>query len=216
MCCVVAQILRTIDCRNVTPPPARATVAGSAIRPTTWRSQRAAHSRSEKTQNQDTRSAFVNQRSLPKTRCSYRLFRCPSRIIRLPPSEVMSLARHTDYRLTTGTYTDIRLIDTFGAVAGLPTYDEPEAQIAVRTGTDDRPAGRDQICDQIIRSNPRDVALSCCEADSDGSKGRKRSRRANRVSPYKNRGFVQTRGAKEKAGRAGPSTGLLGLEPRTF
>ncbi len=38
------------------------------------------------------------------------------------PRTIMELARHTDYRLTAGTYTDRRVLDTFGAVMRLPDY----------------------------------------------------------------------------------------------
>ncbi len=84
----------------------------------------------------------------------------------LPPRIVQELARHTDYRLTATTYTDMQLIDTFGAVACLPTYDETEAQSAVRTGTDGAPTGQDQIQHQMCRVNTQKPSLSCSVAPS--------------------------------------------------
>ena len=38
----------------------------------------------------------------------------------LAPRVVMALARHTDWRITNGVYTDMHLIDVFGAVGRLP------------------------------------------------------------------------------------------------
>ena len=38
----------------------------------------------------------------------------------------MELTRHRDYRLTATAYTDMRLIDTFGAAAGLPDWPAPD------------------------------------------------------------------------------------------
>ena len=69
------------------------------------------------------------------------------------PRTIMELARHRDYRLTAGTYTDVRVLDTFGAAARLPQYDDkPEttSEAAKRTGTYDAPvSGQDQIQDQM-------------------------------------------------------------------
>ncbi len=80
---------------------------------------------------------------------------------------VMELARHTNYRLRATTYTDMRMIDTFGAVAVLPTdARESNAQTARRTGTDDLPVKVDQMRDRIDRSNVQTSALLCSDADS--------------------------------------------------
>lgn len=70
------------------------------------------------------------------------------------PRTIMELMRHRDYKLTAGTYTDRRVLDTFGAVGKLPDYETnpaENAQTARRTGTDDLPVrsvGQDQIQDQ--------------------------------------------------------------------
>jgi len=71
------------------------------------------------------------------------------------PRTIMELMRHRDYKLTAGTYTDVRVIDTYGAVARLPEYDgsvEAAQGAARKTGTDDAPVQpvgpQDQIRDQ--------------------------------------------------------------------
>jgi hypothetical protein len=138
----------------------------------------------------------------------------------LPPRTVMELARHTDFRLTAGTYTDMRLIDTFGAVANLPDYG-PEAaeQVQLRTGTDDRPVGhrtQDQIQDQMGRTHKHPTAPTCSVADFGEDRGGNGSKSRKSISNGKNRGFLGADRAIEKAGISGPETGLLGLEPRTF
>lgn len=132
----------------------------------------------------------------------------------LPP-RVVALAQHTDYRLTYSTYTDMQLIDTFGAVGRPPTCDEPKAQVAVRTGTDDRPIGVDQIRHQKRRSNPHAPAISCSIADNDGGESSSSNAGERGRKPRKTRGFGQRRGT-EKAGMTGLETGLPGLEPGTF
>ncbi|MBI3834085.1 MAG: hypothetical protein HY287_07115 [Planctomycetes bacterium] len=86
----------------------------------------------------------------------------------------MRSGRHTDYRITDNSYTDMRLIDTFGAVRALPDY-EPEAvqAVALRNGTDNMPVEskargemQDQIRDQKTRPTPHFTALPCSEADN--------------------------------------------------
>ena len=84
------------------------------------------------------------------------------------PRTIMELMRHRDYKLTAGTYTDVRVIDTFGAVGKLPEYSgtpEPEPQTARKTGTDDAPVGpvgrQDQIRHQKACSGSQKRALSC-------------------------------------------------------
>ncbi len=138
----------------------------------------------------------------------------------LPPRTVMQLARHTDYRLTATTYTDARLIDTFGAVASLPTYGtEPAVQAALRTGTDDAPMDRisqDQIRDQMARPNAHRGASLC----SDGEFGR-RQRATGRHSQdsrkrLESKDFRGETGARKKVGVTDLRTGPLGIEPRTF
>ncbi|NLX21940.1 MAG: tyrosine-type recombinase/integrase [Phycisphaerae bacterium] len=54
------------------------------------------------------------------------------------PRVVQALARHTDPGLTHGTYTDLSLLDTFGAAQSLPTY-TPPAAVALAEGTTDTP-----------------------------------------------------------------------------
>jgi len=138
----------------------------------------------------------------------------------LPPRTVMQLARHTDFRLTAGTYTDMRLIDTFGAVQCLPTYDtEPTRQVALRTGTDDLPIGpesTDQIQDQKSRANPQRDALSCSETDFSDNRCQNHGTRQTSTLRKKNRHFPHIDDTRENASDLGKTTGLLGLEPRTF
>ncbi len=132
----------------------------------------------------------------------------------------MQLARHTDFRLTAGTYTDMRRIDTFGAVSCLPSYDpEPARQVALRTGTDDALVHTDsqhQIQDQKSRANPHRDALSCSETDFSDNRCQQRGPRRTSTFRGKNRHFPHTDDARENASDLGKKTGLLGLEPRTF
>jgi len=82
----------------------------------------------------------------------------------------IALTRHKDRRTRTESYMDIRLLDTFGAVERLPSYgdDRPEqgAAAALRTGTDDRPVGVDQIQDQKGRANVQIRSIPCSDTDS--------------------------------------------------
>ena len=71
---------------------------------------------------------------------------------RLHPRVIMALARHTDWRLTAGTYTDMSMIDTFGAVLSLPVYPDADREVVWKLGTNDAPAEPDQIPDQMRRS----------------------------------------------------------------
>ena len=89
------------------------------------------------------------------------------------PRTIMELARHRDYRLTGGTYTDVRVLDTFGAVGRLPDYGsdvERDAMSMRATGTDGRPAmsdlGRDQIQDQRARRTMPLGAVPCSDASA--------------------------------------------------
>ncbi len=119
----------------------------------------------------------------------------------LPPRTVMQLARHTDYRLTAETYTDMRLIDTFGAVQSLPDYaPEPIRQVASRTGTDDLPVGvgtQDQIQDQKTRPSEQLGASACSDAENrehpwrrEGTDRKPTVRRKTRHFPYVHAGDV--------------------------
>jgi len=66
--------------------------------------------------------------------------------VRVSPRTIREIMRHRDYRLTATVYTDPRVIDTFGAVARLPNYDddpETDARATRRTGTDDAPIVQD-------------------------------------------------------------------------
>jgi len=88
------------------------------------------------------------------------------------PRTIMQLARHTDYRLTGGTYTDVRVLDTFGAVGMLPDYADDrnaEANVALRTGTDDAPIRTDDVRHQIRDQKPAKTlrySAQQCTADS--------------------------------------------------
>jgi hypothetical protein len=84
------------------------------------------------------------------------------------PRTIMELMRHRDYKLTAGTYTDVRVIDTYGAVGkppGDPGDAGAESQAALKTGTDNAPVGavgrQDQIRDQMACSGAQNCALSC-------------------------------------------------------
>ncbi len=138
----------------------------------------------------------------------------------LPPRTVMQLARHTDYRVTDQSYTDMRLIDTFGAVHALPTYEsEPGLAVALLTGTDNRPVGeksQDQIRDQKSFTHRQNGALSCSQADNRKNQCQSNGTLRKSRIHHKNRGFMHAGGAKEKAEHFGLSTGVLGIEPRTF
>ena len=60
----------------------------------------------------------------------------------VPIQTAMAIMRHTDIRLTTKTYNDVRLFDTSGAIEKLPDITLAEnfnREKACRTGTDDRP-----------------------------------------------------------------------------
>ena len=50
----------------------------------------------------------------------------------------MEVMRHSDPRLTTQTYTDAAVLPTAEAVESLPRYDQPVAEVGIRTGTFDR------------------------------------------------------------------------------
>lgn len=80
------------------------------------------------------------------------------------PRTIMELARHRDYKLTAGTYTDVRVLDTFGAAARLPAYDDgpqAERQALRREGTNDAPVQVDQILDQKGCRDGRGSARGC-------------------------------------------------------
>lgn len=126
------------------------------------------------------------------------------------PRTIMQLARHTDFRLTAGTYTDPVFLDTHGAASKLPTYaDAPrrERVALAPTGTDvadSRPDRENLGCDQIRDQMP-------VGSGQNGSHSFSKSRHAhpsrNARKPAKNplpSGFL-----------ALPSnTGDLGFEPR--
>ena len=62
------------------------------------------------------------------------------------PKELMTLARHTDARLTLGRYSHVRLFNLSAAVEKLPTLgDGQEATTQAMTGTDGRPALADEL-----------------------------------------------------------------------
>jgi hypothetical protein len=79
----------------------------------------------------------------------------------LPPRVVMALARHTDWRLTSGTYTDLTVLDIFGAATALPDYPETKPQRMLREGTHDAPETRDQIRDQKGSADEHSHARHC-------------------------------------------------------
>jgi len=104
------------------------------------------------------------------------------------PRVHMELMRHTDMKLTMGYYTDPRLLDTAGAVAGLPSLDdEPVAERAraLRTGTYDRP-------EKVL---PKSTSASVRNGPQQSAMGDRSAQK-----PQQNRGF---------------SLRELGLEPRT-
>ncbi|HOW71102.1 MAG TPA: tyrosine-type recombinase/integrase [Phycisphaerae bacterium] len=81
----------------------------------------------------------------------------------LAPRVVMALARHTDWRLTGGTYTDMGLLDIFGAVRSLPTF-EILSQQAAADGTYGTSRSCDQICDQTrCKTGPLSSAPDHCD-----------------------------------------------------
>jgi integrase len=84
----------------------------------------------------------------------------------LAPRVVMALARHTDWRLTGGTYTDLRILDIFGAAAALPDYPDAKPQRVPKEGTYDGPHTRDQIRDQKGFSDVHSDARHCPASDS--------------------------------------------------
>ena len=58
------------------------------------------------------------------------------------PRTAQQLARHSDIRLTTQTYRDVRLLDTKSAIGKRPDPGgQSERQVALATGTDDYAAG---------------------------------------------------------------------------
>lgn len=105
------------------------------------------------------------------------------------------------------------MIDTFGAVRKLPTYDQPAQQMAVRTGTDDTPTWRDQIRDQLHRSNTHSGALSCNLTDSEGKAARSHKPAKNADSDSAHGVFVPLSGIA--AERIRTSTGICPLDPKS-
>jgi len=90
------------------------------------------------------------------------------------PRTIMELARHRDYKLTAGTYTDVRVLDTFGAAARLPAYDDgpqAERQALRREGTNDAPVQVDQILDQKGCRDPRGSARGCARGAGKNAAG---------------------------------------------
>lgn len=62
------------------------------------------------------------------------------------PKELMTLARHTDARLTLCRYSHVRLFNLSAAVEKLPTLgDGQDAMTQAMTGTDGRPALADEL-----------------------------------------------------------------------
>lgn len=134
------------------------------------------------------------------------------------PRTIMELARHRDYRLTASVYTDVRVIDTFGAVGKLPAYDEtPEqdAQVARRTGTDDAPVRlpkeQDQIRDQKRRSNVQKRSIPCNEASPSADVMSQHDSQKTPGFPA----FSSVSGQKENARKPDVSPPRVGLEPTT-
>ncbi len=116
------------------------------------------------------------------------------------PRTIMELARHTDYRLTAGTYTDRRVLDTFGAAAKLPDYVDNSGnsrETARRTGTDDVPVSSDRSMDQIRHQ------MECATGQSGSSTG---------ASLRSAHGGIQGK-TPQNAGLGG--TPRVGLEPTT-
>ena len=86
----------------------------------------------------------------------------------LAPRTVMQLARHTDWRLTGGTYTDMGLLDIFGAVQSLPTYPTTEPAESLMEGTNNAPAGGHHIGNHgAFKAGPIGSSLDYCEASGD-------------------------------------------------
>ncbi len=84
----------------------------------------------------------------------------------LAPRVVMALARHTDWRLTSGTYTDLKVLDIFGAAAALPDYPDSQPQTILKEGTSDTPVTRDQIRDQKSCPDVHSDAQYCPDGGS--------------------------------------------------
>ncbi|MCG8407983.1 MAG: tyrosine-type recombinase/integrase [Phycisphaerales bacterium] len=124
------------------------------------------------------------------------------------PRTIMELARHRDYRLTASVYTDVRVIDTFGAVGRLPDYEhEPDAQTARRTGTDDRVMNsadqQDQIRDQKVCRNVQFHAFSHNSDDAADARRVKPSDAKNPAYLSKNADFSGSTSIKKDAGMTG-------------
>jgi len=67
----------------------------------------------------------------------------------------MAIMRHTDIRLTTRTYSDLRLFDTAAAVETLPSIlvgDQTDSEAGRRTGTDDQPEAG--VAQGVARATP--------------------------------------------------------------
>ncbi len=125
-----------------------------------------------------------------------------------PGRVVQALARHTDPRLTHGTYTDLSLLDTFGAAAKLPTYDPPAA-VAVAEGTTDTPlVPWDQIRDQKVCKNGSQACepLQDCSPNTPQGSGR---------NTQQNKAFSGVSGGNLHRSLGLSKPGPLGLEPRT-
>ena len=94
------------------------------------------------------------------------------------PRTLMELARHTDYRLTAGTYTDRAVLDTTAAVARLPDYatgPTTDAAAARREGTTDQPIGVSgpncPACVTIRAEKARPAVRLGASASADGADG---------------------------------------------
>ena len=127
----------------------------------------------------------------------------------LSVSTVMELARHTDYRITKESYTDPRMLDMFGAVAALPTYEDPKTAeaLGLRSGTDD--------CLVMAKHDANDCTYQCTQIEGATiqvgaipySERESRHPRVRVRNPSRKHGktrlFSQFSGAKIKAGESG-------------
>ena len=135
---------------------------------------------------------------------------------------IMALARHRDYRLTATVYTDVRVIDTFGASARLPEYDigpEEGTEQARRTGTDDSSARvcqeQDQIQDQKTRRNTQSGSIRCGDVVVRNASASEAELGKNGVLGSVKPVSDPTSGARKDAASGGVDAPRVGLEPTT-
>ena len=124
------------------------------------------------------------------------------------PRVVQALARHTDPRLTHGTYTDLSLLDTFGAVQNLPTY-APPAVRALAEGTTETPvvSWHHIRHHEVCKNGPRACkSLQYCSPDTPKGSGRK---------TQQNQAFSAVSGGNLYRSGGFSETPRVGLEPTT-